>query len=105
MCASSLCRTPVGPCVCFGPSFAHFTAANRPECADITATTAYGIEKDMTRTTLGIIIGLALGLALAFGSVGQMLLVALFCALGVIVAKVLDGDIDLSRYVAGRRDR
>jgi hypothetical protein len=36
----------------------------------------------MTRTTLGIIIGLALGLALAFGSFGQMLLVALFCALG-----------------------
>jgi hypothetical protein len=59
----------------------------------------------MTRTTLGIIIGLALGLALAFGSFGQMLLVALFCALGVIVAKVLDGDIDLNRYVANRRDR
>ena len=59
----------------------------------------------MTRTTLGIIIGLALGLALAFGSFSQMLLVALFCALGVIVAKVLDGDIDLNRYVANRRDR
>jgi len=34
-----------------------------------------------------------------------MLLVALFCALGVIVAKVLDGDIDLNRYVGNRRDR
>ena len=59
----------------------------------------------MTRTTLGIIIGLALGLALAFGSFGQMLIVALFAAVGVIVAKILEGDIDLSRYVAGRRDR
>lgn len=59
----------------------------------------------MTRTSLGIIIGLALGLALAFGSFGQMLIVALFAAVGVIVAKILEGDIDLSRYVAGRRDR
>jgi hypothetical protein len=57
----------------------------------------------MTRTTLGIIVGLALGLALAFGGFGQMLIVALVGALGFIVAKVLDGDIDLSRYASGRR--
>jgi hypothetical protein len=57
----------------------------------------------MTRTTLGTLIGLALGLALAFGGFGQMLIVALVGALGFILAKVLDGDIDLSRYVSGRR--
>jgi hypothetical protein len=57
----------------------------------------------MTRTTLGTLIGLALGLALAFGGFGQMLIVALFGALGFIIAKALDGDIDLSRYVSGRR--
>jgi hypothetical protein len=32
-----------------------------------------------------------------------MLIVALVGALGFIVAKVLDGDIDLSRYASGRR--
>jgi hypothetical protein len=57
----------------------------------------------MTRTTLGTLIGLALGLALAFGGFGQMLIVALVGALGFIIAKALDGDIDLSRYVSGRR--
>jgi hypothetical protein len=57
----------------------------------------------MTRTTLGTIIGLALGLALAFGSFGQMLIVALFAAAGFAVAKVLDGDLDLSPYLSRRR--
>jgi hypothetical protein len=57
----------------------------------------------MTRTTLGTIIGLALGLALAFGSFGQMLIVALFAAAGFVVAKVLDGDLDLSPYLSRRR--
>jgi ABC-type sulfate transport system permease component len=57
----------------------------------------------MTRTTLGILIGLALGLALAFGSFGQMLIVALFVAVGFVVAKVLDGDLDLSPYLSRRR--
>jgi hypothetical protein len=57
----------------------------------------------MTRTTLGVVVGLALGLALAFGSFGQMLIVALFAAIGFIVAKVLDGDLDLSPYLSRRR--
>lgn len=57
----------------------------------------------MTRTMLGTIVGLVLGLALAFGTFGQMLIVALFAAIGFVVAKVLDGDIDLSPYLTGRR--
>jgi ABC-type sulfate transport system permease component len=58
----------------------------------------------MTRTTLGIVIGLALGLALAFGSFGQMLIVALFTVIGLVVAKILDGDLDLSLYLSRWRD-
>lgn len=58
----------------------------------------------MTRITLGILIGLALGFALAFGSFGQMLIVALFAVIGFVVAKVLDGDLDLSQ-LSGRRDQ
>ena len=57
----------------------------------------------MTHTALGIVIGLALGLALAFGSFGQMLIVALFAAVGFVVAKVLEGDLDLSPYLSRRR--
>jgi hypothetical protein len=58
----------------------------------------------MTRTTLGVVIGLALGLALAFGSFGQMLIVALFAVIGFVVAKVLEGDLDLSSYLPRRRE-
>jgi hypothetical protein len=57
----------------------------------------------MTRSTLGTLVGLALGFALAFGTLGQMLIVALFAVIGFVVAKVLDGDLDLSQYVSGRR--
>ncbi|HEY5185051.1 MAG TPA: DUF2273 domain-containing protein [Actinomycetes bacterium] len=57
----------------------------------------------MNRTTIGTMTGLILGLALAFGSFGQMLIVALFGLIGFVVAKVLDGDLDLSRYLSGGR--
>jgi hypothetical protein len=58
----------------------------------------------MTRTALGIIVGLALGLTVAFGSFGQMLIVALFAAAGFVVAKVLDRDVDLSPYLSRWRN-
>ncbi len=52
----------------------------------------------------GTLVGLLLGLALIFGNFGQMLIVALLGIIGFIVAKVMDGDLDLSRYVSGGRD-
>ena len=59
----------------------------------------------MTRTTaMGIVIGLALGLAVAFGNFGDMLIVALFGVIGFVVAKVLAGDLDLGPYLSRRRD-
>lgn len=58
----------------------------------------------MTRTTVGVVIGLALGLALAFGSFGQMLIVALFAVVGFVVAKVLEGDLDLGPYLSRWRE-
>lgn len=57
----------------------------------------------MTRTNMGILIGLVLGLALVLGNFGDMLIVALFAVIGFVVAKVFDGDLDLSQYVSGRR--
>ena len=59
----------------------------------------------MTRSTLGILVGIALGLTVAFGSFGQMLIVALFAVVGFVVAKVLDGDVDLRPYLSRRADR
>jgi hypothetical protein len=59
----------------------------------------------MTRTTLGVIVGLALGLTVAFGSFWQMLIVALFAVVGYVVAKVLNGDLDLSPYLSRWRSR
>lgn len=57
----------------------------------------------MNRSTLGTLVGLALGFALAFGDFGKMLVVALFAAVGFVIAKILDGDLDLSQYVSGGR--
>jgi hypothetical protein len=59
----------------------------------------------MPRTTLGILIGLALGFAIAFGSFGDMCIVALFAALGFGVAKIVNGDVDLIPYLSGRRNQ
>jgi uncharacterized membrane protein len=59
----------------------------------------------MTRTIFATLIGLALGFALAFGGFGRMLLVALFVAIGLIVGKVLEGDLDLSPYISRRSGR
>ena len=58
----------------------------------------------MTRTALGILVGVALGLTVAFGSFGQMLIVALFAVAGFVVAKVLDGNLDLSPYLSRWRN-
>jgi hypothetical protein len=59
----------------------------------------------MTRTTaIAIVIGLALGLTVVFGNFGDMLIVALFAVIGFVVAKVLEGDLDLGPYLSRRRD-
>ena len=60
----------------------------------------------MNRTALATITGLILGLALVFGNFGDTLIVALFGAIGYVVAKILDGDIDAQGWLArARRDR
>ena len=57
----------------------------------------------MNRTALATIAGLILGLALVFGNFGDMLIVALFGAIGYVAAKVLDGDIDAQGWLARTR--
>ena len=60
----------------------------------------------MNRTAaVGIFVGLILGLAIVFGSFGDMLVVALFGAIGYGVARVLDGDVDVASILNSRRNQ
>lgn len=57
----------------------------------------------LQRSTVGLFVGLVLGLALAFGGFGDMLIVAFCGALGFVVVKVVEGEIDLTEYIGSRR--
>ena len=61
----------------------------------------------MNRTALATITGLVLGVALVFGNFGDMLIVALFGAIGYGAARVVGGDIDAQAWwlSRGRRSR
>lgn len=55
----------------------------------------------MQPTTVGLLIGPLLGLALAFDGFGSMLIVAFCGAVGYVVMKVVQGEIDLTPYLGG----
>jgi hypothetical protein len=57
----------------------------------------------MNRTALATLTGLILGLALVFGGFGDMLIVALLGAIGYVIARVLDGDLDLTAWLSRSR--
>lgn len=57
----------------------------------------------MNRTMPATLTGLILGLTLVFRGFGDMLIVALFGLVGFGIAKVLDGDLDLSQLSSRRR--
>jgi nitrate/nitrite transporter NarK len=57
----------------------------------------------MNATTLGLLSGIALGLAAAFGGFGAFFIVLVFGAIGLAVGRVLDGKLDLSQLTG--RDR
>ena len=56
----------------------------------------------MQPTIVGLFVGLLLGLALAFDGFGSMLIVAFCGAVGYVVMKVVQGEIDLTPYIGGR---
>ncbi|MCT2587941.1 hypothetical protein [Actinophytocola gossypii] len=59
----------------------------------------------MNATTLGLMAGLALGFAGAFGGFGAFLIVLVLAALGLLVGRVLDGKLDVSQLTGVGRDR
>jgi hypothetical protein len=59
----------------------------------------------MNRTALATLTGLVLGLALVFGNFGDMLIVGLFGLIGYVIAKVIDGDLDVQGWLSRGRYR
>ncbi|WP_131745299.1 hypothetical protein [Frankia sp. Cppng1_Ct_nod] len=60
----------------------------------------------MRSSALGLITGLVSGLALALGGFGEFLIVLVFGGIGLLIGKVVDGEIDIGHYISGggRRD-
>ncbi|MBW3639695.1 MAG: hypothetical protein KY451_07600 [Actinobacteria bacterium] len=56
----------------------------------------------MTWTALGLLYGLFLGTAAAFGGTAEFLTVLVLGAIGLFVGRVLDGAVDLTGYVGGK---
>jgi hypothetical protein len=59
----------------------------------------------MNSTTIGLVTGLALGFAAAFGGFTAFVVVLVLGALGLAVGRWLDGKLDLSALVGAGRDR
>lgn len=59
----------------------------------------------MNSTTLGLLTGLALGFAGAFGGFGAFLIVLVLATLGLLIGRVLDGKLDVSQLTGVGRDR
>lgn len=59
----------------------------------------------MNSTLMGLLTGLALGFAGAFGGFSAFLIVFVLAALGLLVGRVLDGKLDLSQLTGVGRDR
>lgn len=53
--------------------------------------------------TIGLATGLVLGLAAAFGGFWIFLLVLVLGVVGLLVGRIVDGDVDLTPYLGGRR--
>ncbi|MEU6277264.1 hypothetical protein ABZ871_33425 [Streptomyces populi] len=59
----------------------------------------------MSLAVIGMIAGMALGFAGYFGGFGAFLLVAALGAVGFVVGRLLEGDLDVSTFFRARDDR
>lgn len=59
----------------------------------------------LSPSVLGVVVGLALGFAAAFGGFPEFLIVAVFAVVGYVVGKVLEGEIDLGAFLGSRSSR
>ncbi|MEU2618997.1 hypothetical protein ABZ642_12690 [Streptomyces sp. NPDC007157] len=59
----------------------------------------------MSLAVVGMIAGMALGFAGYFGGFGAFLLVAALGAVGFVVGRLAEGDLELGDFFRGRDDR
>lgn len=59
----------------------------------------------MSRSTIGLFVGLILGLAAVFGGFLEFLAVIIFAAVGLLVGRFLDGKLDLQDLTGSRGQR
>lgn len=59
----------------------------------------------MNATQTGLLAGLILGIAGAFGGFGAFLIVLVLGAIGFAVGRVLDGELDINAVLGRGRDR
>ncbi|MEJ1200212.1 MULTISPECIES: hypothetical protein [unclassified Streptomyces] len=59
----------------------------------------------MSMAVVGLMAGMALGFAGYFGGFGAFLLVAALGAVGFVVGRLLEGDMDLGDFFRSRDDR
>lgn len=59
----------------------------------------------MNATAIGLLTGLILGLAAVIGGFSGFLLALVLGAIGLVIGRVLDGELDLSRLSGKGRDR
>ncbi|MGW7349992.1 hypothetical protein [Streptomyces sp. Z26] len=60
----------------------------------------------MSRAGSGLLVGMALGFAGWFGGFGAFLLVAALGAVGFVVGRIIEGDVELSQFLGeGARRR
>lgn len=59
----------------------------------------------MPVSTVGLLAGLLLGVAAAAGGFSAFIIALVLGALGFVVGKVLDGQLDLTPYLSGRSGR
>ncbi|MFD3580415.1 hypothetical protein [Streptomyces sp. NPDC058644] len=59
----------------------------------------------MSTATVGLLAGMALGFAGYFGGFGAFLLVAALGAVGLVVGRILQGDLEISDFVRPRDRR
>lgn len=59
----------------------------------------------LSPSVLGVVVGLALGYAAAFGGFTEFLIVAVFAAIGYVAGKVVEGELDLGSLLGSRSTR
>ena len=56
----------------------------------------------MHPSLVGLLVGIALGFAGAFGGLDALLIVAILGLVGFVAGRVVEGQIDLTPYLGGR---